>query len=270
MRSDPATPRAPWPLRLAACAVLLFLHLPVLVIVLYAFTTDDRVYSFPLPGYTWHWFAVAAERSDMWAALKLSLLVASVSTAVAILLGTLLSLAMARARFAGRDVLTALFTLPIALPGIITGMALLATISLTGIERGFVTIAVGHATFCIVIVYNNVVGRLRRLPRSWVEASLDLGANHWQTFRYVLAPHLASAWLAGGMLAFALAFDEIIVTLFTAGREPTLPIWFFNELFRPRNRPVTNVVAVMVVVVTLIPVVIAAHLTRDDETGSAS
>ena len=268
MPSD-ATPRAPRALKAAAVAVVAFLHLPVLVIFLYAFTTDDRVYAFPLPGLTLHWFSVAASRSDMWAALRLSLAVATASTLVASVLGTLLALAMARARFIGRDALTVLFTLPIALPGIVTGMALLATISLTGVERGFLTIALGHATFCIVIVYNNVVGRLRRLPRSWVEASLDLGAGYWQTFRYVLAPHLASAWLAGGMLAFALSFDEIIVTLFTAGREPTLPIWFFNELFRPRNRPVTNVVAVMVVVVTLIPVVLAAWLTRGDEDREA-
>lgn len=266
MPSDQKPNAAPVGLRVAAGCVLAFLHLPVVVIALYAFTTDDRVYSFPLPGLTLHWFAVAAARADMWAALRLSLAVAAVSTAVAIGLGTLLALGMARARFAGRDGLTIIFTLPIALPGIITGIALLATISLVGMERGFLTIVLGHATFCIVVVYNNVVARLRRLPRSWTEASLDLGASYWQTFRHVLAPHMASAWLAGGMLAFALSFDEIIVTLFTAGREPTLPIWFFNELFRPRNRPVTNVVAITVVIVTLIPIVLAYRLTssRDD------
>lgn len=265
MPCEPGSGRAPLGLKVAAGAVLAFLHLPVVVIALYAFTTDDRVYAFPLPGYTLHWFAVAAAREDMWQALKLSLSVALASTLIAVTLGTLLSLGMARARFAGRDALTMLFTLPIALPGIVTGIALLATLSLAGIERGFLTIVLGHATFCIVIVYNNVVARLRRLPRSWTEASLDLGAGYWQTFRHVLAPHLASAWLAGGMLAFALSFDEIIVTLFTAGREPTLPIWFFNELFRPRNRPVTNVVAVAVVAVTLVPIVLAYRLTRPDD-----
>lgn len=265
MRSERPQDRAPAALKAAAGCVLAFLHLPVAVILLYAFTTDDRVYAFPLPGVTLHWFAVAAARADMWAALRLSVGVAAASTAIALLLGTLLSFGMARARFAGRDALTMLFTLPIALPGIITGMALLATISLAGIERGFMTIVLGHATFCIVIVYNNVVARLRRLPASWTDASLDLGASPWQTFRHVLAPHLAGAWLAGGLLAFALSFDEIIVTLFTAGREPTLPIWFFNELFRPRNRPVTNVVAVAVVAVTLVPIVLAYRLTRGDE-----
>jgi putative spermidine/putrescine transport system permease protein len=263
MRSDAAGRTAPYGLRLAAWAVVLFMHFPVLVIVVYAFTTDDRTYGFPPPGLTTHWFAVAAERADMWAALRLSLGVASTATAVALVLGTLLSLGMARARFSGRDVLTLLFTLPIALPGIITGIALLSAVSLVGVERGFWTIALGHVTFCLVIVYNNVIARLRRIPKSWAEASLDLGATAWQTFRHVLAPHLATAWLAGGMLAFALSFDEIIVTLFTAGHEPTLPIWFFNELFRPRNRPVTNVVAIAVVVVTLIPILLAYRLTRE-------
>jgi putative spermidine/putrescine transport system permease protein len=263
MRSD-HTPSASIGLRVAVWSVVAFLHLPVAVIVLYAFTTDDRTYTFPPPGLTLHWFAVAAERADMWAALRLSLAVASISTAVALGLGTLLSLGMTRARFAARDALTLLFTLPIALPGIITGIALLSAFSLAGVARGFWTIVVGHATFCIVIVYNNVVARVRRIPRSWIEASADLGATAWQTFRHVLAPQIATAWLAGGMLAFALSFDEIIVTLFTAGHEPTLPIWFFNELFRPRSRPVTNVVAIAVVAVTLVPIVLAYRLTRGE------
>jgi putative spermidine/putrescine transport system permease protein len=256
---------APLGLRLAAWSVLVFLHLPVLVIVLYAFTTDDRTYTFPPPGLTMRWFAIAAERADMWAALRLSLAVAAAATLIAVLLGTLLSFAMTRARFAGRDALTLLVTLPIALPGVITGIALLSAASLVGAERGFWTIAVGHATFCLVIVYNNVVARLRRIPASWSEASADLGATAWQTFRHVLAPQLATAWLAGGMLAFALSFDEIIVTLFTAGHEPTLPIWFYSELFRPRNRPVTNVVAIAVVTVTLAPILLAYRLTHARE-----
>ncbi len=263
MRSSRNRRRPSAGLSIAAWSVVAFLHLPVLVIVLYAFTTDDRTYTFPPPGFTWHWFAVAAGRSDMWAALRLSLAVATAATSVALLLGTLLSLGMARSRFAARDVLTLLYTLPIALPGVITGIALLSMISLVGLERGFWTIVLGHATFCIVLVYNNVVARLRRIPRSWAEASMDLGATHWQTFRHVIAPQLTTAWLAGGMLAFALSFDEIIVTLFTAGHEPTLPIWFFNELFRPRNRPVTNVVAVAVVIVTLVPILLAYRLSRD-------
>jgi putative spermidine/putrescine transport system permease protein len=154
------------------------------------------------------------------------------------------------------------------LPGILTGLALLAGIRTAGFEPGFWTIVAGHATFCLVIVYNNVVARLRRIPPSWIEASSDLGARGHQTFRYVLLPQIGSALLAGGMLAFALSFDEIIVTMFTAGHEQTLPIWFYSELFRPRERPVTNVVAVIVVLVTLVPILLAYYLTKPDEQGS--
>ena len=251
--------------KLAAAAGLAFLHLPVLVIVLYAFTTEDRTYQFPPPGLTLHWFEVAFARDDIWQAMRLSLVVASVATLVAIVLGTLAAFAMARRPFRGKETITLLFVLPIALPGIITGLAMLAGIRAVGLEPGFWTIVAGHATFCLVIVYNNVVARLRRIPPSWVEASMDLGADGLQTFRHVLLPQIASALLAGGMLAFALSFDEIIVTLFTAGHQQTLPIWFYSELFRPRERPVTNVVAVMVMFVTLVPILLAYYLTRPDE-----
>jgi putative spermidine/putrescine transport system permease protein len=233
--------------------------------VLYAFTTEDRTYQFPPPGLTLHWFEVAFAREDIWAAMRLSLVVALLATAIALVLGTLAAFALAKRQFAGKDSITLLFVLPIALPGILTGLALLVGIRTLGLEPGFWTIVAGHATFCLVIVYNNVVARLRRLPTSWVEASMDLGADGFQTFRYVLLPQIASALLAGGMLAFALSFDEIIVTLFTAGHQQTLPIWFYSELFRPRDRPVTNVVAVVVILVTLVPILLAYHLTRPDE-----
>jgi putative spermidine/putrescine transport system permease protein len=262
MRSSRDWNRASLGQRLAAFAGLAFLHLPVWVIVLYAFTTEDRTYQFPPPGLTLHWFEVAFAREDIWAAMRLSLSVAAVATAMALVLGTLAAFALARSRFRGRDAITLLFVLPIALPGIITGIALLSAFKLGGIESGFWTIVTGHATFCIVIVHNNVIARLRRLPPSWIEASMDLGADGTQTFIHVLLPQIASALLAGGMLAFALSFDEIIVTLFTAGHERTLPIWFFNELFRPRERPITNVVAVTVVLVTLVPILLAYWLTR--------
>jgi putative spermidine/putrescine transport system permease protein len=194
--------------------------------------------------------------------LRLSLSVASAATLLALLLGTLAAFALVRWRIKGKEALTLLFVLPIALPGIITGIALLSAIKLANLSAGFWTIVAGHATFCIVIVYNNVIARLRRLPSNWIEASMDLGADGLQTFRYVLLPQIATALLAGGMLAFALSFDEIIVTLFTAGHEKTLPIWFFNELFRPRERPITNVVAVIVIAVTLVPILLAYYLTR--------
>ena len=251
--------------RIAAYAGLAFMHIPVLVIVIYAFTTDDRTYAFPLPGVTLHWFAVAFARSDIWAAMRLSLEVAALATLFSLLLGSLTALAMTRSRFWGKESITLFLILPIALPGIVTGIALLAAMKFARIDPGFWTIVAGHTTFCVVIVYNNVVARLRRMPMNWLEASMDLGADGWQTFRFIVLPHMASALLAGGMLAFALSFDEIIVTLFTAGHDRTLPIWFFNELFRPRERPVTNVVAVIVMVVTFIPILLAYYLTRSSE-----
>lgn len=265
MRFKHSWNRASWPTRIGAFAGLAFMHVPVLVIVLYAFTTDDRTYAFPLPGVTLHWFQAAFARSDIWAAMRLSLSVATLATLFAIVLGSLTALAMSRSRFWGKETITFVLVLPIALPGIVTGIALLTAIKAAHIEPGFWTIVIGHTTFCVVIVYNNVVARLRRMPHNWIEASMDLGADGAQTFRYIVLPHMASALLAGGMLAFALSFDEIIVTLFTAGHDRTLPIWFFNELFRPRERPITNVVAVIVIVVTLVPILLAYYLTRPAE-----
>ena len=164
-----------------------------------------------------------------------------------------------------------MFVLPIALPGIITGISLRSAFDLMGLDFSIWTIILGHATFCIVVVYNNAVARFRRLSGSLVEASMDLGANGFQTFRHVVLPQIATALLAGGMLAFALSFDEVIVTTFTAGQQSTLPIWMLSELIRPRQRPVTNVVAVLVIAVTLLPILGAYYLTRDGEhTGGSS
>ena len=259
----PSSARAPFGLRAAAWLGLIFLNVPVLFIVLYAFTTEDRTYQFPPPGLTLKWFAVAFAREDIWAAMWLSVKVAAMATTVALVVGSMAAFALARRRFFGRDAVTLLLILPIALPGIVTGIALVSAINLAELTPSFWTIVAGHATFCVVVVYNNVVARLRRLPPSLMEASYDLGADGWQTLRYVLLPQIASALLAGGLLAFALSFDEIIVTIFTAGPEQTLPIWFYAELFRPRDRPITNVVAVMVIVVTMIPILGAYRLTRE-------
>ncbi len=262
MRSDA---RAPLGLRLAATAGLLFLHLPILLIFLYAFTTEETSYQFPPPGLTLEWFAVTWNRADVWPPLWLSLRVAAIATLLAMVLGTLCAAAMARARFFGKDVVSLLVILPIALPGIITGISLRSAFSLMDVPFSTWTIVLGHATFCIVVVYNNAVARFRRLSGSLVEASLDLGANGFQTFRHIILPNLGTALLAGGMLAFALSFDEVIVTTFTAGQQQTLPIWMLEELVRPRQRPVTNVVAMVVVLVTLLPILAAYYLTRDGE-----
>ncbi len=256
---------APWGLKIAAGAVIAFLHVPLALIVLYAFSAEDKSYVFPPPALTTQWFAVAWQREDVWAAIKLSMQVAAVSTLVALVLGTLAAGALARTRFFGRDAISLLFILPIALPGIITGIALRSAYHTLEIPFSFWTIVIGHATFCVVVVFNNAVARLRRLNPNLIEASMDLGADAFQTLRYVIAPQLGSALLAGGLLAFALSFDEVIVTTFTAGQQTTLPIWMLQELIRPRQRPVTNVVAVVIIALTFIPIVAAYLLTRADE-----
>jgi putative spermidine/putrescine transport system permease protein len=249
----------------ATLLVILFLNLPVWVIALYAFTTEEAAFTFPLPGLTTRWFGVAISRTDFWQALGLSLRVASIATLVALVLGTLAAAAVARSKFFGRESVSFMLVLPIALPGIVTGIALRSAAGLFDLPFSFWTIVIGHATFCVVVVYNNAIARFRRTSWSLLEASMDLGANGFQTFRHVLLPQLGTALLAGGMLAFALSFDEVIVTTFTAGQQSTLPIWIFSQLTRPRDRPVTNVVALFVILITALPILLANRLTESGE-----
>ena len=264
MRAD-RQQSAPLGLKIAATAGLLFLHLPLLLIFVYAFTTEERSYQWPPPGFTTRWLAVTWNRPDVWQALTLSVQVAAISTAIAMVLGTLCAAAVSGTRFFGRETISLLVILPIALPGIITGIALRSAFNLAEIPFSFWTIVLGHATFCVVVVYNNAVARFRRTSGSLIEASMDLGADGFQTFRYVILPNIGTALLAGGMLAFALSFDEVIVTTFTAGQQQTLPIWMLEELVRPRQRPVTNVVAMVVIIVTFLPILAAFYLTRDGD-----
>lgn len=288
MRSNTlnSTPRASWGLKGATGCALLFLHFPIFIILLYAFTTEEASFTFPPPGLTTQWFgqllggetecttveqegaapiqncAYQPNRPDFWSAIGLSVTVAAIATVIALILGTLLAAAIYRSQFFGREAVSLLVILPIALPGIVTGIALRSAMSLTGLIFSFWTIVIGHATFCIVTVYNNVIARLRRTAHSQIEASMDLGASTFQTFRYIILPNIATALLAGGMLAFALSFDEVIVTTFTAGQQQTLPIWIYSQLLRPRDRPVTNVAALIVIAATFIPILIAYRLTN--------
>ena len=249
-------------LRLASIGVLGFLYLPLVILVIYAFN-ESRIQAWPIDGLTLEWFDRALHNPGARDALVLSLKAALGATILALVLGTLASLAVARYRFFGRETISFLVILPIALPGIVTGMALNATFNTTEIPLGLLTIVVGHATFCIVVVYNNAVARLRRTSQHLEEASADLGADTWQTFRYVTFPQLRSALLAGALLAFALSFDEVIVTTFTAGPDQTLPIWILSNLSRPNQLPVVNVVAVFLILLSTIPVYLATRLTRD-------
>jgi putative spermidine/putrescine transport system permease protein len=263
--------RASWLLKLGAVGALLFLHIPLLLIFLYAFTTDESAYTFPPPGLTLKWFPQAIANTAMQEALFLTLRVAVLATIAALILGTLAAAAVYRFDFFGKDAISFMLILPLALPGIVTGIAMRSAISLLHIPFTFWTIVIGHATFCVVVVYNNVIARFRRSSNSMIEASMDLGANSFQTFWHVVLPNIGTALLAGAILAFSLSFDEVIVTTFTAGNQQTLPIWIFSQMLKPRNRPITNVTALLVVLITAIPIIIAQRITSqssDSEGGS--
>jgi putative spermidine/putrescine transport system permease protein len=247
-------------LRVWVVLVLFFLFFPLVLNLLYAFNPSN-IESWPIKGLTLRWFAPTWNNPDVRTALGLSVQVGLAATAIALVLGTCAAFALHRMRFFGRDVINLLFVLPLALPGIITGLALHSAFTFAGIDLSLWTIIIGHTTFCIVVVYNNVIARLRRTQGSLIEAAMDLGANGFQTFRDVTLPLISTAVVAGGMLAFALSFDEVIVTVFTAGAQNTLPVWIFGAIRLGQRLPEVNVVVSFVILVTIIPVVIAARLT---------
>ena len=249
-------------LRLGVVGTLALIYVPLILIAVYAFNASVTQ-SWPIDTFTTKWFSVAYHDDNVRQALWLSVRAALGATVIALVLGTLASLAVSRFKFFGRDAISLVVILPLALPGIITGLALRTTYTTIGIDFGLLTIIIGHATFCVVIVYNNAQARLRRVSGALEEASSDLGADSWQTFRYVTFPQMRTALLAGGLLAFALSWDEVVVTIFTAGAQQTLPIWIFANLFRPVEQPVVNVVALFVIVMSLIPVWIAQRVTAE-------
>jgi putative spermidine/putrescine transport system permease protein len=246
----------------ATTLVIAFLWIPILIILAYAFN-GSVLQTWPIQNLTLHWFHEAWVDNEVRSSLWLSVKIGLISTLVAMVLGTAASFAISRFRFFGREGISFLLLLPIALPGIITGMALSSFYNFAGIGFSIWTIVIGHATFCVVVVYNNVLARLRRTSPSIVEASMDLGADGWQTFRFVIWPVISTALVAGGLLAFALSFDEVIVTTFTAGAQTTLPIFILSNIQRGQQLPIVNAVVFVVIVLTVIPVVIAQRLTRD-------
>ena len=245
--------------------VVLFLWVPLILICVYAFNPSN-IQSWPIGGFSTKWFHAAWHNEEARSALILSLKAGVIATAIAVVLGTAAAAAVSRFRFFGRDAVTFLLVLPIALPGVVTGIALNSFFNnnpVHGLPPSLWTIVIGHATFCIVVVYNNVVARLRRTQTSLTEASMDLGADGWQTFRFVTFPVISTALVAGALLAFALSFDEVIVTTFTAGAQNTLPIWILGNLRLGQQLPQVNVVVFFVIVMTVVPVTIAQRLTRD-------
>ncbi|MCV0402951.1 MAG: ABC transporter permease [Chloroflexi bacterium] len=245
---------------MATVLVIVFLYLPLVILTIYAFN-PSRLQAWPPTGFTFDWFVEAANNPAIGRALVNSLLAGTGATAIALVLGTAAALAIQRYAFFGRDTISFLFILPIALPGVVTGIALRTTFQTVGVDFGLATIIVGHATFCVVIAYNNVIARLRRLPRTPEEASADLGADTWTTFRRITLPGMGTALLSGGLLAFALSFDEIIVTLFTAGPgTQTIPMWIFAAIQRPTELPVVNVIAFVLILFSTIPVYLAQRI----------
>jgi putative spermidine/putrescine transport system permease protein len=244
--------------------VVAFLWFPLVIIGLYAFNAS-QIQTWPITDWSTRWFGVAWHDEAVHSSLWLSVKVGLAATVIALVLGTMASFAIHRYRFFGRESISFVLLLPIALPGIITGMALNSFFSFAGVSFSIWTIVVGHATFCVVVVYNNVLARLRRTSASLLEASMDLGADGWQTFRHVTWPLLSTALVAGGLLAFALSFDEVIVTTFTAGAQTTLPIFILDNLRQGQQLPVVNVVALGIILLTVVPVWAAQRLTTEGD-----
>ena len=263
------SPLATWLLRLFALLVVVGLLLPLAIIVLFAFDRST-VQTFPIHSWSTQWFSVAWRDSAVRSALWLSVKAGAGATVIALILGVLVSVGIHRFRFFGREVVSLLLVLPIALPGIVTGLALQSAFGLAAIQLSLTTIIIGHATFCIVVVFNNVVARLRRTPDSFMEASSDLGATPLQTFRFVTFPLLRTAIVAGGLLAFALSFDEVIVTTFTAGAQNTLPLWIFGAIRLGQQLPEVNAVVVGVMVLTIVPIGLAAKLSSGETSVKSS
>jgi putative spermidine/putrescine transport system permease protein len=254
-------------LRLASIGVLGFLYLPIVILAIYAFNTS-RIQAWPPAGFSLVWFFEAAATPSIIRAVGNSLIAATVATTMALILGTLAALAVQRYDFFGKHTISFLLVLPIALPGVVTGIALRTTFVTFGVDFGLLTIIIGHATFCVVVVYNNVIARLRRTPRTPEEASADLGADTLTTFRRITLPAMGTALISGGLLAFGLSFDEVIVTVFTAGAgTQTIPMWIYTAIQTPSEQPVVNVVALILILISIIPVYIAQRLAGDATAG---
>jgi spermidine/putrescine transport system permease protein len=259
LRAAPRKRGGPW-LGIASTIVYLFLYLPLFVVVLYSFSAT-KVNAWPIKGYTLDWYRQLMVDDDIHDSVRLSIVVGLIAAAIAVALGTLAAFALDRYTFRGKPAVRFFVVLPIVLPGIVTGVALLSFFSSLGWQLSKWTIIAGHATFCITLILNNVVARLGQLPRSLDEASADLGAPPGRTFWRVTFPLIRPAILAGAILAFTLSFDEVVVTFFLSGREKTLPLLIWGRL-RQGISPEINATASIIILVSLAGVLLSNRLSR--------
>jgi len=255
------TRRLPPLLIVVVGGIFVLLHLPVLVLVLYSFNTSR--YAAGWTGFTLHWYARLLERPDILRALRLSLIVATVSTLVATALGTLVALALARRPFRGQRLVEGGLYLPIVTPEIVAGIALLILFAALRIPLGVGTVLVAHTAFSLPFVAVVVLARLRGMDRSLEEAALVLGADEATAFRRVTLPLLAPGILAGALLAFTLSLDDFVITFFVAGPgSTTLPVLVYS-MVRRGIEPTINAVSAVLVLLTTVTIALAARVGRE-------
>ncbi|MGR3315106.1 ABC transporter permease [Roseovarius indicus] len=247
--------------------VMAFLYVPIWILIIYSFN-DNRTLTWPLTGFTTHWYEQLIRNEQLLTAIGNSFYVASCSTVLTLLVGVPAALALHRLRFPGKNVFRRLLLLPIALPGIVTGISMLNMFKMFGFNLSLETVILGHATALLAVVVTQVFARLQRLPKSLAEASSDLGANPLQTFIHVTLPNIRTALIGAGLLSFVLSFDEIPVTFFLTGRDNTLPMYIYSTMRRGVT-PEINAVGTIIVLMSLILIIISVVFTVRDRTSKA-
>jgi len=248
-------------LAVTAMTVMAFLYLPICVLIIFSFN-DNRIMTLPLNGFTWRWYEAVYNNADMLEAIGNSLYVASFATLGCLIVGVPAAFALDRVNFYGKPVFRRLILLPIALPGVITGISMLNLFRVVGFNLSLETVIIGHSTALVSIVVTQVFARLQRLNRTYEEASGDLGARPWQTFFFVTLPNIRSAVIGSALLSFTVSFDEIPVTFFLTGRDNTLPMYIWSTLRRGIT-PEINAVGTIIVLISLCAIVISVNMLHE-------
>lgn len=245
--------------------VLAFLYVPIVILVLFSFN-DSSVTSFPLSGFTLRWYQQFLANNQMLTALGNSLIVASFATLLSVVIGVTAALALDRYSFPGKGLFRNAILLPLSLPGIVTGIAMLNFYKQIGIPQSLTAVVIGHATALLGVVVSQVMARLAKLNRRLLEASADLGATPFETFYRVILPNIRTSIIGSALLCFTLSFDEIPVTYFLTGRDVTLPIYIYSTLRRGIT-PEINAVGTVIVAASFVLVVLSVTMLRDQTTS---